>query len=272
MKRLLGVLLFALVATSLPVATSGADVVSHEETDVLELEPAGDGVYTQVDDETGEIRIVATGENPALNGEGVNDDALTDLGPVFVVENALEADSEATVWIEDGSGAVEFYEPGTGTIEREDEGAELKPGDAATVAMRVDTRGVEDVALDGIKVLATLEPAVDEGGSGPPDARGDDATENGDLDDGEAANSVRSPEPTATPRATETLTPPSESSSATSTPGTVGGGTATPILAESAATESGLTEAAGFDLTAPVAALVALLAGLALLTGQRYRW
>jgi len=232
---LVGIVMVA--AASLLVGTSGADVVSHDETDVLELEPAGEGTYAQIDDETGEIRIVVTGENPALNGEGVNDDAVTDLGPVFTVENVLAADSEATVWIEDGSEAVEFYEPGAGTIESEDEGAELQPGDSVTVAMRVDTREVDSITLDDIEVLATLEPAVDEGESGRPDDPGDDAPENGEPDDGgepgdpgddapagegpddagsEAANSVQSPEPTATPTATPM---PTETQGSESEPG-----------------------------------------------------
>ncbi|WP_299335615.1 hypothetical protein [Haloplanus sp.] len=283
----------AVAAATLLVGTGGADVVSHDETDVLELEPAGEGLYAQIDDETGEIRIVVTGGNPALNAEGVNGDAVTNLGPVFTVENVLEADSNATVWIADGSDAVEFYEPGAGTIEGEDEGAELQPGDAATVAMRVDTREVDSITLDGIEVLATLEPAVDEDESGPPDDPGDDAPEGGDPDDGgesddpgddapengdpddaggDTTNDVR----TATPAATGTPTPtptttPTPAETAGGTP-TGGGGTASPTPAESAPTASELPEVAGVALLPLGAVVAAVLATLAVIAGYRYRW
>jgi hypothetical protein len=155
-------LVFTLLLIPFLVSTSGADVVSHDETNVLELEPAGgDGTYTQIDDETGELQIILTEENPNLNAGGVNDDAVTNIGPVFTVQNVLDQGSNATVWVEHESDAVEFYVPGEGTAESQADGVLLQPGDSETIAMRVDTRETDEITLDSINVMAVLNPEVE---------------------------------------------------------------------------------------------------------------
>lgn len=226
MKRITVVIVFALVAISLMVATSGADVVSHHETDVLELNPAqqAEGTYTQIDDDTGEIKIILAQENPNLEAHGVNDDAVTDIGPVFTIENVLEQKRDATVWIEHDSDAVEFYAPGAGTIESEEEGVSLHPGESITVALLVDTRETDELTLESIGVLAKL---VSQGDT--PDESGDPGDRPGDSPGrGQSAGSP-SETPTATgmPTSTPTATPPV---------------TDTPTSAPSGSTESTATD------------------------------
>jgi PGF-pre-PGF domain-containing protein len=157
---------FIIATMSLIISTTGADVVSHQQTDVLELQPAGEGTYAQVDDDTGEIRIILTEANPNLDGDGVNAEAVTNLGAVFEIQNVLEQRRAATVWIADSSDAVTFTDADGNAIESESEGVELQPGDNVTVHMRVDTRGVDEIELGGITVKAMLEPPAETGGPG----------------------------------------------------------------------------------------------------------
>jgi hypothetical protein len=195
---------------SLVVATGGADVVTHQETDVLELEPVGGGTYTQIDDETGEIQIILTEENSNLNAEGVNPNAVTDIGPVFTVKNVLEQRSNATVWISHDSDAVEFYVPGEGTVESQADGVFMKPGDSATIGMRVDTRETDEVVLDSIDVMAVLDPDVESGDSG-----GDSRLSAGDDSEDDDDSGTETPESTEADTETESATEVSETATPT---------------------------------------------------------
>ncbi|WP_336136872.1 DUF1102 domain-containing protein [Natronomonas amylolytica] len=199
MRRVLVACLLVLAIAGLVVSTTGAEVVTHQQTDVLELEPAGEGTYTQIDDDTGEIQIILTEENPNLNAEGVNPNAVTDIGPVFTVENVLEQRSNATVWISHDSDAVEFYVPGEGAVESQADGVFMTPGDSATIAMRVDTRETDEVVLDSIDVMAVLDPAIETEGSG-------DVTELLSVDDFEDDSDTETPESTETDTETESAT------------------------------------------------------------------
>ena len=269
MKRPLGVLLLALVATSLLVATSGADVVSVEETDVLELEPAGEGAYTQVGDD-GEIRIVLTKDNPNVAGGGVNADAVTDVGAVFTVENVLEQSSDASVWIEDDSAAVTFTDGSGSPVDDESEAVELAPGERLTVHMQVDTRGTDEVAVDGIRVLATLDPPVDSanegggvGGSGGDtdgsDGGGSSSGGGGPVADGTGAQSTDDGEQTATPTPATTPIP---TESPTQLNGTAGPGSGQ----ETPADDDPPAEVAGLSLV-PLVVLVVAALGLLTVAG-----
>lgn len=202
MKYSIALLLFSLFFTfTFLVSTSGADVVSHHETNVIELEPAGEGTYTLTVEASGEIQIVLTEENPHVDGDGLNDDAVTDVGPVFTVENVLERRHEATVWIDHDGDHVGFYVPGEGTIESQEEAVQLQPGESTTVALRVDTRGTDEVTLESIAVLATLKPAI---GSPTESARPDKAR--GPAEDTEAPTASETPTETATETPTATPT------------------------------------------------------------------
>lgn len=148
------------MSIALVFATSGtpSDEVTHADTEVLELEPAGDGSFVQVEQPTGELRIVLAKDNPNVNGEGLNDEAATDVGPVFIIQNVRERQWKATVWIEYDSDSVDFYDAQSGVrIDDKDAAVELQPGDAIAVGLRVDTHGVEEISLSEITVKATLD-------------------------------------------------------------------------------------------------------------------
>jgi hypothetical protein len=259
---------FVLVIT-LTIATSGADVVSHDETNVLRLEPAGEGTYTQIDDKTGEIQIILTEENSNLNAEGVNPNAVTDIGPVFTVENVLEQGSNATVWVEHDSDAVEFYVPGEGTIEGQADGVLMQPRDSETIAMRVDTHETDEITLDSINVMAVLDPEVETesnggtfeslgyGGSADTETPETETPSEGDIETETAG--------TETPSATATETESEGSEAGTGTPTPTAAPTPTP-------TEDLTGEQAGLEpssLLWLLSALGALLLLFALARGRR---
>lgn len=254
-------LLFALVGgLLLVIPTGGAEVVTHSETDVLELEPAGEGTYTQIDDETGEIQIILTEENPNLNAEGVNNEAVTDIGPVFTIKNVLKQQTNATVWIEHESNAVEFYVPGEGTAESQADGVLLQPDDSETIAMRVDTRETDEITLDAINVMAVLDPDVE--------SESDDGTFEsfGNMGSGD----TNTPETDTPPGDTETETPGTETPSETAIETESGGsesesGTPTPTAAPTPTpTDEPTGELTGLD-PAALLGLLGAIGGLSLL-------
>ena len=164
-RRVVFVGLVVVLAASLAVGT-GADTVTYDDVDTLELQPAGeDNAYVDENGD-GEIRI-RVNEGAAVGGAGVNDDAVTDIGPVFTIENVFRfgdpADgtnaNRATVWVDnDGSGAVTFYDTATGDpIETADEGVELLPDESTTVGLRVDTTGEATPTITTLTVRASME-------------------------------------------------------------------------------------------------------------------
>jgi|GEM_PF-7124075 len=250
-------LLIAVVGgVTLIVATSGVDVVPHDETDVLELEPAGEGTYTQIDEETGEIQIILTEENPNLNAEGVNDDAVTNIGPVFTVQNVLNQGSNATVWVEHESDAVEFYVPGEGTAESQADGVLLQPGDSETIAMRIDTRETDEITLGSINVMAVLDPEVETGESGDGDFQSNSVEDSGDDDDSDTET------PDSRETDTETESTPEPTGTATPTPNEPQS-TPAPTAVDDGPTETDdqTDEVAGFGSTA-LLGIALLLAGV----------
>ena len=181
-RRVVFVGLVVVLAASLAVGT-GADTVTYDDVDTLELQPAGeDNAYVDENGD-GEIRI-RVNEGAAVGGAGVNDDAVTDIGPVFTIENVFEfgdpADgtnaNRATVWVDnDGSGAVTFYDTATGDpIETADEGVELLPDESTTVGLRVDTTGEATPTITTLTVRASMENLALEETQYDPDGGGTD--------------------------------------------------------------------------------------------------
>jgi hypothetical protein len=257
-------LVFTLLLIPFLVSTSGADVVSHDETNVLELEPAGgDGTYTQIDDETGELQIILTEENPNLNAGGVNDDAVTNIGPVFTVQNVLDQGSNATVWVEHESDAVEFYVPGEGMAESQADGVLLQPGDSETIAMRVDTRETDEITLDSINVMAVLDPEVEtEADAGSFESLGYGGS--ADTETPETKTPSGGDTETETPSATATATESGGSEART--------GTSTPTAAPTPTpTDDPTGEEAGLDPSSLLGLLGALAALLLLFALARRR-
>lgn len=256
-KEIRGILVVgvALVAITATVSTSGADVVSHHETDVLELEPAGEDTYTQIDYDTGEIQIILTEENPNVDGDGVNGNAVTDIGPVFTIENVLKQQRQATVWIDHDSEAVTFYVSGGDPIESQEEGVRLQPGESTTVALRVDTTETDEITLESIGVLATLAPPAETPDRTDRPVRSTDApTETSTPTEGDGSKPTKTDTPTAT---------------ATDRPNGADPSTASPTSTSTPA--DGVDEEAGFDpwLVAALLTLVASIGGCTFLA-RRY--
>jgi len=257
MKRILASCLLILAIAGLVVSTSGVDVVSHDETNVLEVELAENaGTYAQFEDETGEIRIILTEDNPNMNAAGVNPNALTDIGPVFTIENVLEQQSDATVWVEHDSDAVEFYVPGEGMTESQANGVLIQPGDSETIAMRIDTRETNEITLDSINVMAVLDPEVETGESGGGEFQSNSVENSEDDDD----SGTETPDSTETD--TETESTPEPTGTATPTPNEPQS-TPAPTAVDDGPTETDdqTDEVAGFGSTA-LLGIALLLAGV----------
>lgn len=168
-RRYLFVVLIVLSATALAVGT-GADTVTYDEVDVLELQPASEDNGNAYVDENGdgEIQILVNGESNGPAGNGVNDDAIYDFGPVFTIENVFifgdppaDRANIATVWIDHGGEAVTFYDISTGDpIEDQNHGEELSPGEATTVGMKVDTTGEMRPTITTLTVRADIDDIV----------------------------------------------------------------------------------------------------------------
>ena len=213
--------IIALAAASFAVGT-GADTVTYDDVDTLELQPAGEGTYVQ-EGEDGEIRVVVGDED-----SGINDNAVTDLGAVFTVENLLQngATSNVTLFIEtlDDDGPIEggedsmtFYdaEEGTDAEIDADEGVHLTPGSDVSVGMRIDTTESDDPeAVVAFRLMAQVhddsvfetlgssesgsssESSSSDSGTND-EADGTDETEGGADDDGGTTVTDPSPDPTA---------------------------------------------------------------------------
>ena len=216
-RHLVFAAIIALAAASFAVGT-GADTVTYDDVDTLELQPAGEGTYVQ-EGEDGEIRVVVGDED-----SGVNDNAVTDLGAVFTVENLLQngATSNVTLFIEtlDDDGVIEggedsmtFYdaEEGTDAEIDADEGVHLTPGSDVSVGMRINTTGSDDPeAIVAFRLMAQVHDesvfetlGSSESGSSSESSSSDSGTDDGadeaeegapDSDDGTADPD---PDPTA---------------------------------------------------------------------------
>lgn len=243
MSRRLGGLRYALVglvvvAAALVVATSGApgsDIVTADETDVLEMTPHADaqGVYTSIDDD-GEIQIhIADIEG---GGEGVNPESIYDFGGIFTIENVADDPVVATVWLNHDSDHVAFHDPDGQSLEGGlDEGllggdsgevpenaVGLAPDESVTVALTVDSRGTDEITLKSFNVVATLDGLEEDeeiesisgggdlpssGSSGTDDSPSGDGTEgdgSGGGEGGEGGAGPIEPTPTPTPEPTPT--------------------------------------------------------------------
>lgn len=243
MKYILPIM--TVIALYLVFSTGGADVVTHRETDVLELDSTGEGTYTQINDDTGEIQLVLTEENPNVDGDGVNGNAITDIGPVFTIENVLDQHRQATVWIDHDSVDITFYAPGNGQIESQEEGVTLQPGESMTVALRVDTHETDEITLESIRVLATLaQPAETPDRTDEPTDSTDTSTETSTPADGDGSKPTKKNTPTPT-----VIDTPIGNDSSTASP------TATSTPAD------GIEEEAGVDSWL-LAALLALVAAI----------
>ena len=150
---ILGVVAVGAVLFPTAAVPLGDDVDEVAELPNVTMSPtdAPNGVYADVDDDTGEIRLNLTEENQRLAGDGVNGDAVTEIDNVFTV--TYTGDRGVYVWLTDDEADdnLRFYRGGdpTDSYEGEADGVRLTTGDSIRVGFVVDTtdpdHGVEAI-------------------------------------------------------------------------------------------------------------------------------
>ncbi|GAA0522949.1 conserved repeat domain-containing protein [Halorubrum aquaticum] len=195
-------ILAAIAATALILSTGAAIVDGPTDplNDEVALQP-GDNPYTNLD-EDGELVIDVSEDNPNLDAEGVNPNALTVENDLFyVVYNGSEP---AEVWIEHDSQAVTFVIKGQPAESSENPTLLTAEDETVPVGVRVDTRVADllpgDRVLDEISVHARpADPKAITQENGGIDGDGDDEDGDGedDDDDSDPTVLVDSPDPTA---------------------------------------------------------------------------
>ena len=283
-RHLVFLTIVALAAASLAVGT-GADTVTYDDVDTLELQPAGDGAYVQENGD-GEISVVVGGDGSS--SAGVNDAAVTDLGAVFTVENLLQngAESDVTLFIETldddgvidgGEDSITFYDTDAGTDSEinADDGVHLTPGSDVSIGMRIDTTGSDDPeAVVAFRLMAQVD---DDGvfetlsSSGSGSSSGSSSSDSG-ADDGvdEAAEEVPDPDDgTADPASEPTAD--TDDGSPASAVDNAGGDGETGDGETGGDDASGLIELAGFGSLGSLGAIGVAAATLSLTYAYRRR-
>lgn len=258
------------LATAALLVPTGAVPFTDTVNEDLSMAPAEgpNGDYA-VQNEDGEIELRLTGANPAVDGDGLDPDAVTPLSRVFTI--TYTGDGTADVWLTDDSEDVRFYQ-GDDTddsLEGSDNSVTLEPSESLAVGLLVDTRGDTDVeSAETFTVHAEGpdsgdgdEDESDETDSADDDESDDDGEENDSEDDDGDDDDSRIETPTPVP--------PTETDNDTS----IGGGqgeTPTPTAEPGDEAPSddgdGPLELGGIGLgplLAIAATLVALLIGLA---------
>jgi len=134
--------------------------VAGDESALLALTPAtgANGQYAYLN--SGQLEIDISSNNPNAGGSnftgaGVNDDALTSINDVFIIEN--QGTQDVDVYLGDGSGnaiglngndtALQYYWGSTTTnsSETSSNSVTLSPGQSVTVGFQIDLR-VESVS------------------------------------------------------------------------------------------------------------------------------
>ncbi|PSP39735.1 hypothetical protein BRC66_04730 [Halobacteriales archaeon QH_2_66_30] len=157
-RRLAAIAILGVVAVGAVLFPTAAVPLGDDVDEVAELPnvtmsptDAPNGVYADVDDDTGEIRLNLTEENQRLAGDGVNGDAVTEIDNVFTV--TYTGDRGVYVWLTDDEADdnLRFYSGGdpTNSFEGEADGVRLTTGDSIRVGFVVDTtdpdHGVEAI-------------------------------------------------------------------------------------------------------------------------------
>ena len=283
-RRVVFAALVLLLTATLVVGT-GADTVTYNDVDTLELQPAGEGTYVQ-EGENGEIRVVVDED-----GTGVNDNAVTNLGVVFTVENLLEQGAESNVTlfieklnrdgvIEGGENSVTFYNADGGTDSRIDaeEGATLTPGSDVSIGMRIDTTRSDDPeAVIAFRLMAQVHdedvfnaPSSFEFGSGS----GSDSSDSWTDDESDEAEEQVSNDNDNNDDDGTTVTNPGPDPTANTDgapPEPAAGGDGGDVDSEDDDTATGLIELASFGSPASLGAIGSVAATLSLIYAYRRR-
>ncbi|MGQ3329589.1 hypothetical protein [Halorubrum sp. FL23] len=153
------------VSTSAVVLDDPADPV----TDDVALQP-GDNPYAYLDEDD-ELAIDISEDNPRIDAEGVNVDAVATENALFYI--TYDGNASAEAWIEHEGVGVTFVVDGE-SVESPDDAARLAPeDDAVPVGVEIDTRVAEiapgDRLIDEISVHARVaepeEPDAVDGAS-----------------------------------------------------------------------------------------------------------
>lgn len=133
----------SLVIATGAVPFSTGDYV-HEQI-VLSPADGPNGVYA-VQSGGGEVELLLTNANPAIDGSGVPDEALTPLDRVLTV--AYTGKTHAYVWFSDDANSITFFrgENVEETVEGRANGITLAPNQTVAIGILVDTRGDHDVS------------------------------------------------------------------------------------------------------------------------------
>ncbi|SDF14886.1 PGF-pre-PGF domain-containing protein [Halorubrum xinjiangense] len=152
-------------------------------TDDVALQP-GDNPYAYLD-EDGELAIDVTEDNPRIDAEGVNVDAVAAQEALFYI--TYDGNASAEAWIEHEGTGVTFVVNGE-PVESPERAVRLTPErDAVPVGVEIDTRVAEiapgDRLIDEISVRARPtepespeEPGGDDGSDGDGESDGLDPT------------------------------------------------------------------------------------------------
>ena len=172
------VTLAGITAIALILSTGAAfvDQPTDPITDDVALQP-GDNPYAYLD-ENGELAIDITEDNPRIEHEGINVDAVAIQDGLFYI--TYDGNATAEAWIEHEGTGVTFVVDGE-SVESPERAARLTPeNDAVPVGVEIDTRIAEiapgDRLIDEIAVHARVaEPEEPSGG--------EDSSDDGDEGD-----------------------------------------------------------------------------------------
>jgi len=231
------VLSLALLVPTGAAPFDSLDADQPEGMENIELAPADgpNGDYAVLNDD-GEIEILISDENPAVDSGGVSAGGTTILTGVFTITDTGETGRE--VWITDGADAVQFIRDDGSSIEGHENSVDLAPGETVRVGLRIDASdeaAVED--LNNFSVTAGIPET-------PTATETATATDTATATETSSEGSVETETPTETQTGTPTVTPtPTQTS---------GEGTATPTESGPQTTEGTDGDDASVDATTPV--------------------
>lgn len=234
-------LIVALVLSLALLVPTGAapfdslDADQPEGMENVELAPADgpNGDYAVLNDD-GEIEILVSDENPAVDSGGVSAGGTTILTGVFTITDTGETGRE--VWITDGADAVQFIRDDGSSIEGHENSVDLAPGETVRVGLRIDAS--DEAAVEDLNNFS-VEAGIPETPTATPTAT-DTATATETSSEGSVETETATETETGTPTVTPTPTQ------------TSGEGTATPTESGPQTAEEADGDDASVDATTPV--------------------
>ena len=227
------VLSLALLVPTGAAPFDSLDADQPEGMENIELAPADgpNGDYAVLNDD-GEIEILISDENPAVDSGGVSAGGTTILTGVFTITDTGETGRE--VWITDGADAVQLIRDDGSSIEGHENSVDLAPSETVRVGLRIDAS--DEAAVEDLNNFSVT--------AGIPETPTATPTETATATETSSEGSVETETPTETQTGTPTVTPtPTQTS---------GEGTATPTESGPQTTEGTDGDDASVDATTPV--------------------